>query len=222
MTRSSGPVSTSTQVAEVAAALAALAPRGVLTGVAAIDERDVEAMFPEEAAAVAGAVPSRRREFASGRVLLRSLIGQSVPIGVAPDRAPRWPVGMTGSVAHDAAAVAAAAAPVSVTAGLGVDLEAVGPMSAEEAAVVLHDGDDPVDPRLGFVLKEAAYKAWSATGGRFLEFHEVSLRVEPGTVLAEVVGGEMTLSGRWAEAGGRWVALVVAPPADEAPSPSGR
>ena len=47
----------------------------VSVGAAAIDPADEQRLFPEEAAIVANAVAKRRREFASGRALLRSLLG---------------------------------------------------------------------------------------------------------------------------------------------------
>src|SRR5918999_6186071 len=61
-------------------------------------------MFSTEAAAVANAVAERRREFGTvrhcARKALRQLGVPAVPILPDVDRAPRWPVGVVGSMTH--------------------------------------------------------------------------------------------------------------------------
>jgi hypothetical protein len=61
-------------------------------------------MFSDEAAAVAGAGAERRREFGTvrwcARKALRQLGVPAVPILPDGDRAPRWPVGVVGSMTH--------------------------------------------------------------------------------------------------------------------------
>ena len=188
--------------------LARLAPPGVRTGVFAVDDRHLTDLFDGERSSVRSAVPARQREFATGRALLRDLLGQRVEIP-AQQRRPVLPEGWAGSLAHDGELAAAVIAPVEVSASLGLDLERTGPMTADEAALVLRTDEAGLDPRLVFVLKEATYKAWSGLGGGFLEFHDVRVQLHRDRFEAAVVGRAASFTGHWARAESRWVSLVV-------------
>jgi 4'-phosphopantetheinyl transferase EntD len=192
------------------AALAAITPAGVVTGWRRVTDADVPRLLPEEAAAMARAVPARQREFATGRVLLRELLGTAAAIPVGPDRAPVLPAGVGASLAHDHEHAVAA---VTKTDGLalGVDLEPTVALDPDVAQLVLRADDGPLDAHLAFTLKEAAYKAWSRSGGGFLDHHDVRLTVGPTAFTATVVDDGVELDGRYARAGDRWVALVVVP-----------
>ena len=198
--------------------LCALLPAEVRSGVLAIDPRHVDDLRPSELAAVAAAVPSRRAEFATGRALLRELTGAVSAIDVGPDRAPLLPDGWIGSLSHTATLAVAAVAHPTTFAAVGVDLEAVGPMSAEERAIVLREDDPPLDGRAAMVLKEAAYKAWSALGGPLIDFRDLRLDVV-GDVFTAVApsngalleGNSPVLEGRWTGVAGHWLAAVVVP-----------
>ena len=48
---------------------------------------------------------------------------------------------------------------------LGIDIEPATPLSAGVARLILRPEERHLDPHLAFVLKEAAYKAWSELGG---------------------------------------------------------
>ena len=76
---------------------------------------------------------------------------------------------------------------------------------------VLRADEAGIDTHLAFSLKEAAYKAWSATGGRLLDHHEVRLTIGVGHFDAVVVDDGVTFAGRFAIVGERTVALVVVP-----------
>jgi 4'-phosphopantetheinyl transferase EntD len=100
--------------------------------VAASDPRAApDGLLPEEAAAVAAAVDRRRREFAAGRVAARQAMAElgvhGAPVRRGADRAPVWPDGVVGSIAHTATACLAAAALTGETPGavrsVAVDLE---------------------------------------------------------------------------------------------------
>ena len=200
-------------VAAVAAALATLAPSGVRTGCRAITAADVGALLPVEAAAVARAVPQRRHEFATGRVLLRELIGAPVPIAVGADRAPVLPAGVVGSLAHAGSLAVAAVGDTRTAASMGVDLEPTSALDEAVAAVVLRPDEEALDAHLAFTLKEAFYKAWSGRGGGMLEFHDVRLTLRGGggfDAVEERSG--MRCTGRWTTAAGHHLALVVVPP----------
>jgi 4'-phosphopantetheinyl transferase EntD len=202
--------STSSLENELDRALEALAPPDVQVGVLAIDPRHVDALLPVEQAHIRGAIASRQHEFATGRVLLRQLLGTSTEIPVLPSRAPALPMGIVGSLAHDHDVAIAAVAPAPPRRGLGIDLEATGWMAADEAALVLGDHEGHLDPRLAFVLKEATYKAWAGLGGGPLDFHDVRLKVEVDRWSAVVTTTDLELGGRWTEVGSRYVALAVA------------
>jgi 4'-phosphopantetheinyl transferase EntD len=197
----------------VAAALAALAPPGVRTGVRRITDADLEGLRGVERQAVAAARPRRRREFASGRALLRSLLGVDAAIGVRADRSPALPAGWCGTLAHDDDLVVAAVADERTVRALGVDVEARRPLDDTEAGFILRDDEAGLDPILAFVLKEAAYKAWSALGGGLLGHHDVALRCAGDRFEAAVVadGAEAAvLGGRFRACGDRWLALAAA------------
>jgi len=211
-------------VRELDDALRALARDRVTVGARAIDEHDVDALFPEELAHVARAVPKRRNEFATGRVLLRSLLGRDVAIGVAADRSPLLPPGVVGSLAHDSTyAVGAIATDPSIRA-VGIDIEPDGPLGDDIARAVLLPEERHLDAHLVFTLKEAAYKAWSALGGEILDHHDVRVSLGtanrssssgpahvPSEFHAEVLRTGLFLGGSVVGAAGRHLALVVVP-----------
>ena len=121
--------------------LAALAPAGVRTGSRLITPDDAATLHAVEAAAVERAVDVRRREFATGRALLRSLLGTDVAIPVGPSRAPVLPAGVVGSLAHDRVLAVAAVTTEPAIAALGIDVEADDP--------VRRHGPDHPAPRRG-------------------------------------------------------------------------
>ena len=187
-------------------ALRALAPPQVSVGVRLIGEWP---MFEVERVQVAAAAPRRRREFATGRALLRDLIGVDLAIPVGRDRAPILPAGVCGSLAHDERFVVAAVGSRRDFRSIGVDVEPVDPLDHDMAAVILRADEAGLDAHLAFTLKEAAYKAWSGLGGGMLEHHDVRLRIVGSHFQAEVVATGATLDGSFATAGGRWLALVA-------------
>lgn len=204
----------------VAATLAAMAPAGVVTGCRPITPDDVDSLRPVEAAAVRHAVAKRRHEFATGRALLRELVGTDAPIPVMADRRPELPDGVVGSLAHTATLAIAVVAPSRSVDAVGVDLEPATPLDSGMAALIVgpeeaeaHGGG--LDPHLAFVLKEAVYKVWSGLGGRLLDHDDVRLDVELDRADAgrfgAVADGALRTEGRWALVAGHWIALVVEP-----------
>lgn len=85
------------------------------------------APLPEEQAAIARAGPKRRAEFAAGRDAIRQAMQalriphSAVPAG--PDRAPIWPEGIVGSLAHCDSTCVAALGRSSHLRAIGVDIE---------------------------------------------------------------------------------------------------
>jgi 4'-phosphopantetheinyl transferase EntD len=169
-------------------------------------------MFSTEAAAVAGAVAERRREFGTVRYCARTALRQlgvpPVPILPGADRAPRWPIGVVGSMTHCAGYRAAVVGRSRELRGVGIDAEPHAALSADMLDLVLRDEERvrlltlaATDPdrhwdRIVFCAKEAVYKAWFPLTGRWVDFEDVSITVNvDGTFRARLCGHD--LDGRW-------------------------
>jgi len=148
--------------------------------------------FAEETQAVTRAVEKRRREFFAGRHYARAAMAQlgvnRLPIAVLPSRAPDWPSGLTGSISHCQDVCVAAVASKTSFAGVGIDIELSVPLAVDLYATVL----DPVEleasrlppfdvdlAKLLFVVKESFFKLYHPLTGHFLDFTDVSVRVDP-------------------------------------------
>jgi 4'-phosphopantetheinyl transferase EntD len=172
-------------------------------------------MFSDEASAVARAGAERRREFGTvrwcAREALRQLGVPAAPILPGEDRAPRWPVGVVGSMTHCAGYRAAVVARSGELRGVGIDAEPHAALPSDMLDFVLR-GDERArllalagaDPgrhwdRIVFCAKEAVYKAWFPLTGRWLDFEDVSIAVHlDGTFGARLLGaGPDDLDGRW-------------------------
>ncbi len=153
---------------EIEAALAALFPAGVAVAAEPILPGREAMLWPEEARAVAGSVPARIAEFAAGRAAARralAALGQpAVAIPVDRDRAPVWPRGIGGSIAHNKTV---AVAVLRIGAPLGVDIEEDDALESELWPVICGPEDLARLPesergrlvRHVFSAKEATYKA---------------------------------------------------------------
>ncbi len=193
----------------LATALAGLAPPAVRVGVRRIDASHVSGLRDVERQAMRTAVPGRLREFATGRALLRELMEVDEAIPVAADRTPLVPSGFRVSLAHDDRYAIAAVSRDEQVEALGIDLEPSISLEPEIGRIILRPDDAEVDARLAFTLKEAAFKAWSGSGGRMLEHHDVRLTAAESTFEAEVVPDGVRIRGRFIEAVERWLALAV-------------
>ncbi|MEZ5964294.1 MAG: 4'-phosphopantetheinyl transferase superfamily protein [Planctomycetota bacterium] len=161
--------------------------------------------FAVEFAAVAAAAPVRQRAFALGRIAAHAALAA---VGAAPapllagsDRAPSWPAGFAGSLAHTDDVAVAVAGRDDGELALGIDVERARELepdlwptitTARERAwlavpAALRPGRRALDV---FCAKEAVYKAWSRRGRRILEFHEVELEWDAAGALraARVLG----------------------------------
>ena len=169
-------------------------------------------MFSDEAAAVAGAGAERRREFGTvrwcARRALRQLGVSAVPILPDGNRAPRWPVGVVGSMTHCAGYRAAVVARSGELRGVGIDAEPHAALPIDVLDLVLRDEERArlltlaaADPgrhwdRVVFCAKEAVYKAWFPLTGQWLDFEDVSVAVNlDGTFGARLPDAD--LDGRW-------------------------
>ncbi|HEV7710104.1 MAG TPA: 4'-phosphopantetheinyl transferase superfamily protein [Asanoa sp.] len=195
------------------------------------DDDDPAPLFPGEADAVAGAVDSRRREFATGRLCareaLRALGLPAAPLPRGDGGPPVWPPGVVGSVTHCAGYRGAAVARASALASLGIDAEPDEPLPAgvldlvaDEAELAGLPGGGPCWDRLLFCAKEALYKAWYPLTRRWLGFEEAWVTLAPdGTFTARLlvdgipIGDQVRteFAGRWRAAPGLLLAAVAVP-----------
>lgn len=212
------------------AAVAGLLDPGV--AVALRDPRQPQpAVLPQEAAQIAQAVPNRQAEFAAGRAAARDAMRQlglpAAPVLMGADRAPQWPAGLRGSIAHTDRLCAAA-----VTRGgqlIGLDVEHDTDLSsdlmdsicsAQERARIAGPNQARL-AKLIFSAKEAAYKAQYPASGMLFGFDHLDVdldldrRTFTATFLAPAVcfaAGDR-LHGRFDRAAGHIVTAVSIPQA---------
>ena len=201
----------------VEAILRDLAPPDVTTGARLIDPADEPHLFEAERKAVERSCAARRQEFASGRALLRELLGERVPLPPRTGQSPSLPYGVVCSLAHDHLLAVAAVSISPAIRAVGIDIEPAGPYDADLADMIVRLDEPLIDARMAFAMKEAAFKVWSDLGGGFLEPHQVRLDLDGRQSFgATVVGSGIRYTGRWARAEGRWLALVIEhTPSDE-------
>ncbi|MEO3762700.1 4'-phosphopantetheinyl transferase superfamily protein [Streptomyces sp. B8F3] len=197
-------------------------------------EPPAERLYPEEAQAVARAVPHRQAEFATVRQCARRALGTLgvEPAPLLPGRrgAPRWPAGIVGSMTHCAGYRAAAVARRADVLGIGIDaepneplkddlLEAIGlPEEQKEVRTRMHGASGVCWDRLLFSAKESVFKVWYPLTARELDFDEARIDVDPGgtftariLVPAPTVGGTSLthMTGRWLCRSGLLVTAVT-------------
>ncbi|MCW6010458.1 4'-phosphopantetheinyl transferase superfamily protein [Micromonospora sp. CPCC 205371] len=152
-------------------------------------------LFPEEAAAVANAVAKRRDEFTTARYCARAALRRLgvAPVPILPGErgAPRWPAGIVGSMTHCLGYRAAALARRRDVVTIGIDAEPHEPLpngvldavsvEAERALLARLALDAPGVhwDRLLFSAKESVYKAWYPLTGRWLDFTEADVAIDP-------------------------------------------
>lgn len=196
---------------------AGLLPPG--TGVGASDPKlDYPALDGE----VARGLPHRQAEFRAGRAAARAamaaagLVPQAVPAGA--DRAPVWPASWTGSITHSDRLCLAAVAPLRLLAGLGLDLEPTLPLEDGLRQTVLRaeeEGADPLQAKLIFSAKEAAYKAQYRLSRQIFDFQVLSITLGDEHFTATFclpvapfhVGDQ--LRGRWCDVAGHFLCAVT-------------
>ncbi len=208
-----------------------LFPSGV--GLSVLDPRVFYAgLAPEEAASLSGAVPRRAREFTAGRVAARramreiGILNESVPAGV--DRAPIWPEGVVGSIAHSDEHCVAVVARATDWLSLGADLEPDAPLETALWDSVLRpeeiawlEARPTMDrgrlARLMFSAKECAYKCQHPLTRALLDFDDFAIALAPRTFEARfqrAVGpfaAGAALSGRWTAADGALLTALALP-----------
>ncbi|GAB4214450.1 MAG: hypothetical protein OHK0013_39130 [Sandaracinaceae bacterium] len=161
---------------------------------APVEERWIAELTEAEHALVARSIDKRKREFATGRRLARAALaalghGEAELLN-GPDRAPRWPEGIHGSISHcDRRAVVAVTRAEHGT--VGVDVEHRDELKRElwktvflprEIADLEARFDATMRGRMALVLfsaKESLYKAQYPRTKTYMGFHELHVALEP-------------------------------------------
>lgn len=206
--------------------------------VAMIEDPPGIELYAEEREAMARAVESRIREFATGRHCARLAMGRlgrsATAIGRGEAGSPIWPPGVVGSITHCAGYRAAAVANSSDLASVGIDAEPAAALPDHVLELVsLPEERSPLTEladrcpeiswdRLLFSAKESVYKACWPLLHRFLEFDQAEISIAPdpadssrGTFDAHLLVpvGDSRLSGalrgRYVQAGGLVATAVV-------------
>lgn len=163
----------------------------------AFDDPDGVTLFPEEELVLARAVVKRRNEFATvrhcARAALRRLGLAAVPILPGERGAPQWPDGIVGSLTHCAGYRAAALAHRREMVAVGVDAEPHDVLRDGVRDAVAIDVEQAMLARLAteapgvcwdrllFSAKESVYKVWYPLTGRWLDFAEAEVTIEPAS-----------------------------------------
>jgi 4'-phosphopantetheinyl transferase EntD len=199
-------------------ALDLLLPDGIATAESYGDPPGaaLSALFPEEAAAVARAVPKRRLEFAAVRVCAREALAAlglpTAPLVPGKRGAPGWPPGVVGTMTHCEGYRGAAIARDQDYTSLGIDAEPSGPLPEGVLDVIslpterdrlrerFREAPEIPWDRLLFSAKESVFKAWYPLTHRELDFTEADLELTPtGTFTATLLVPSPfpTFTGRW-------------------------
>jgi 4'-phosphopantetheinyl transferase EntD len=168
-------------------AIDALAFPRALIGHRLISPGDEHALLRDEAAAFASSVVKVRRASGAARIVARQLLARlgyrECPVPRAASGAPVWPADVVGSLAHDARVAVAAVAMSRDIGALGIDVEPAECLPSELLDLVatpqerLEIGDDLLQGRLLFAVKEAVYKAVYPLDQTFLEHHDVQVNL---------------------------------------------
>lgn len=180
--RTDGPLATLLDSAQIA--IAEIDPQLVTPGAG---------LFPEEAASVAHAVETRRKQFTAGRVLAREA-WQRLGVPAQPllndeQRVPRWPAGIVGTITHTHGWCAAAVAKDTELAALGADVEAATPLERGLWERICRPAEwhwlesslerGGLMGKAFFSAKESIYKALYPSVRVFLDFQSMQIDLEP-------------------------------------------
>jgi 4'-phosphopantetheinyl transferase EntD len=150
-------------------------------------------LYPEEAASVANAVETRRKQFTAGRMLARDA-WQRLGVPAQPllndeQRVPLWPAGLVGTITHTHGWCAAAVAKNTHFSALGADVEAATPLERGLWERICRPAErrwlESAPERAGilgkafFSAKESIYKALYPSVRIFLDFHSMQIELEP-------------------------------------------
>jgi 4'-phosphopantetheinyl transferase EntD len=113
----------------------------------ATEFRTVSDLLPFEAQSIAQAIPSRQREFATGRWCARALFREmgldpAAPVARGKSGEPLWPLGVCGSISHAREACCVVTGFTKKYRSIGLDIENVGrPLSDGARRMILNDDE---------------------------------------------------------------------------------
>lgn len=151
----------------ITASLRGMFPAGVATA-AEIIAVGPDDLWPEERSAVIGAVPARLAEFRAGRSAARRALASlglpPVALPMGRDRAPVWPQGVVGSIAHAGGFAIAVASRDRL---VGIDIEPDAELAPDLWSTICNDAELRRLPEAdrgrhvlrAFAAKEAVFKA---------------------------------------------------------------
>ncbi|MEO9651779.1 MAG: 4'-phosphopantetheinyl transferase superfamily protein [Roseobacter sp.] len=168
---------------------------GTHVGVGVTDpQHPAPPLWPAEEPATIRMIDKRRREFAAGRAAARAAMADlglsPAAIPMNPDRAPRWPDGLCGSLSHCATAAVAIVARCEDTPSLGIDIEEDTDLPPDLWPDILtareHDWLMAQVPssrghhaKSIFTAKEAVHKLHYPLSGQVLGFDDVTITLAP-------------------------------------------
>ena len=151
-------------------------------------------LYPQEEAFICNAVPKRKQEFIAGRLCARRALAQvairNFPILMATDRSPIWPPGIIGSISHTEGYCGVALARKTEIESVGFDAECVGRLERDYWKAICTKQELswihslPLDVQqeyiaLIFSAKECFYKCQYTTSKRWVNFHDITMSVNP-------------------------------------------
>jgi 4'-phosphopantetheinyl transferase EntD len=199
----------------------------------AVPKRVDDALFPEELRFLAQAVDRRRAEFGTARVCARRALAElgiaPCPLVPYPDRSPRWPAGVVGSISHTENCCAVAVTTDPSILSFGLDIEQDRPLPPGLEPLICTAAERAwLDTKssacrawlagLFFAAKEAFYKCQFGATGSLIDFQEVALALnldEDSFAVATIArhGPQWqrvhAVSGRLRRAGGLIVAVAT-------------
>lgn len=164
-------------------------------------ESSLDELLPDERALVERAVEKRVREFRAGRQCAHramARIGQKLePLLNDPSRAPRWPVGVVGSISHCTGLAAAVVARASSQQAIGIDVELDSAIERKLWSSITREAEfswlDSLAPqqaghvaKLLFSCKESFFKLQFPITRQMLGFEAVELQL--GDMLLQPFG----------------------------------
>ena len=205
--------------------IASLLPAG-FAAVEALGAAEPDALMADEHALVARAVAKRQLELARGRSCARramAVLGvEPAAIPSEPGGAPIWPAGLIGSITHCRDYACAAVARAGPWISIGIDAEVLQPIDQPTRELILLPseqrhvdalGEDVAWASVIFSAKEALYKACYPLVRRWIDFHDVELRLDLAghfavdwKIALDLPG---SISGRFVLDAGRVLAVVV-------------
>jgi 4'-phosphopantetheinyl transferase EntD len=162
-------------------------------------EFESKPIWPEERVFIQGAVEKRVKEFATGRFCARIALSRlglpTGPIPVGPNREPKWPVGIAGSITHCKNYCSAAVARIGGIISIGIDAEIDEPIPLDVLSLISNPSEIAAINELSagthwdkllFSAKESVFKALFPLTAQWLDFKDACIVFAPsdGSFLA--------------------------------------